>query len=157
MNLEPKNIAVTSPSANSLPSTSTQSFEEAVSNEAAKKNLGKKWEKLGKYTQWKLFKVYMHENEITNGELFSRMKSMISEGRTGQFVTYDIAQQKVVNIDFKHEVFIRERSKKKKLQVQLAQAQEEENIKRLEAEINGRVILPDNIEIIQEEEVIVEP
>ncbi len=138
------------------PSTSIQSFEEAVSNEAAKKNLKLKWEKLPKYTQWKLFKAYMHENEITNGDLFSRMKSMISEKRTDPFVTYNIVEQKVVNVDFKHEVFIRERSKKKKLQVQLAQAEEEENIKKLEAEINGLLIVPDNIEIIKEEEVLVD-
>lgn len=136
------------------PSTSIQSFEEAVSNEAAKKNLKLKWEKLPKYTQWKLFKAYMHENEITNGDLFSRMKSMISEKRTDPFVTYNIVEQKVVNVDFKHEVFIRERSKKKKLQVQLAQAEEEENIKKLEAEINGLLILPDNIEIIKEEVIV---
>jgi hypothetical protein len=137
------------------PSTSIQSFEEAVSNEAAKKNLKLKWEKLPKYTQWKLFKAYMHENEITNGDLFKRMKSMISEKRTDPFVTYNIVDQKVENVDFKHEVFIRERSKKKKLQVQLAQAQEEQSIQQLEAEINGLLILPHNIEIIKEEEVIV--
>jgi DNA polymerase elongation subunit (family B) len=137
-------------------STSLQSFEEAVSNEAAKKNLKLKWEKLPKYTQWKLFKAYMHENEITNGDLFKRMKSMISEKKTDLFVTYNIAEQKVENVDFKHEVFIRERSKKKKLQVQLAQAQEEQSIQQLEAELNGLIIVPDNIEIIKEEEVIVD-
>lgn len=137
-------------------STSIQSFEEAVSNEAAKKNLKLKWEKLPKYTQWKLFKAYMHEHDITNGDLFKRMKSMISEKRTDPFVTYNIADQKVENVDFKHEVFIRERSKKKKLQVQLAQSQEEQSIQQLEAEINGLLIVPDNIEIIKEEEVVVE-
>jgi hypothetical protein len=135
---------------------SVQSFEEAVSNEAAKKNLKLKWDKLPKYTQWKLFKAYMHENEITDGNLFKRMKSMISEKRTEPFVTYNIAEQKVTNVDFKHEVFIRERSKKKKLQVQLAQAQEEQNIQQLEAEINGLSIIPDNIEVIKEDEVQVD-
>lgn len=131
-------------------SNSVQSFEEAVSNEAAKKNLKLKWDKLPKYTQWKLFKAYMHENEITDGNLFKRMKSMISEKRTEPFVTYSIVEQKVTHVDFKHEVFIRERSKKKKLQVQLAQAQEEQNIQQLEAEINGLSIIPNNTEIIQE-------
>jgi hypothetical protein len=135
---------------------SVQSFEEAVSNEAAKKNLKLKWDKLPKYTQWKLFKAYMHENEITDGNLFKRMKSMISEKRTEPFVTYNIAEQKVTHVDFKHEVFIRERSKKKKLQVQLAQALEEQNIQQLEAEINGLSITPDNIEVIQEDEVKVD-
>ena len=133
-----------------------QSFEEAVSNEAAKKNLKLKWDKLPKYTQWKLFKAYMHEHEITDGNLFKRMKSMISEKRTDPFVTYSIAEQKVTHVDFKHEVFIRERSKKKKLQVQLAQAQEEEKVKQLEAEISGLSIIPNNIEIIQEDEVQVD-
>jgi hypothetical protein len=133
-----------------------QSFEEAVSNEAAKKNKNLKWDKLPKYTQWKLFKAYMHENEITDGNHFKRMKSMISEKRTEPFVTYNVNEQKVTNVDFKHEVFIRERSKKKKLLVQLAQADEEHKIKELEAEINGLSILPENIEIINEEQVIVE-
>lgn len=133
-----------------------QSFEEAVSNEAAKKNLKLKWDKLPKYTQWKLFKAYMHENKITDGNLFKRMKSMISEKRTDPFVTYSIVEQKVTHVDFKHEVFIRERSKKKKLQVQLAQAQEEQRVQQLEAEINGLSVIPDNIEIIQENEVQVD-
>lgn len=137
-------------------SSSVQSFEEAVSHEAAKKNQKLKWDKLPKYTQWKLFKAYMHENEITDGNLFKRMKSMISEKRTEPFVTYNIAEQKVTHVDFKHEVFIRERSKKKKLQVQLAQAQEEQKVKQLEAEMNGLSILPENIEVIQEEELQVE-
>lgn len=137
-------------------STSVQSFEEAVSNEAARKNTNVKWDKLPKYTQWKLFKAYMHENEITNGDLFKRMKSMISEKRTDPFVTYNIVEQRVEHVDFKHEVFIRERSKKKKLQVQLVQAQEEQKIKQLEAELNGLSIIPDNIEILKEEEVFIE-
>lgn len=135
---------------------SIQSFEEAVSNEAAKKNLKLKWDKLPKYTQWKLFKAYMHDNEITDGNLFKRMKSMISEKRTDPFVTYSIVEQRITHVDFKHEVFIRERSKKKKLQVQLAQAQEEQKVQQLEAEINGLSIIPDNIEIIQENEVKVD-
>ena len=129
------------------------SFEQAVSNEALKKNKNLKWDKLPKYNQWKLFKAYMHENEITDGNLFKRMKSMISEKRTDAFVTYDVANQKVTNVDFKHEVFIRERSKKKKLQVQLAQASEEQKVKQLEAEINGLSLLPETIEVLQEEEV----
>lgn len=137
-------------------SNSAQSFEEAVSNEAAKKNLKLKWDKLPKYTQWKLFKAYMHENEITDGNLFKRMKSMISEKRTDPFVTYSIAEQKVTHVDFKHEVFIRERSKKKKLQVQLAQAEEEQKVQQLEAEINGLSIVPENVEIINEEKVKVD-
>lgn len=137
-------------------SNSVQSFEEAVSNEAAKKNVKLKWDKLPKYTQWKLFKAYMHENEITDGNLFKRMKSMISEKRTEPFVTYNIVEQKITHVDFKHEVFIRERSKKKKLQVQLAQSQEEEKVKLLEAEINGLSILPDTIEVVQEEAVQIE-
>jgi DNA polymerase elongation subunit (family B) len=132
------------------------SFETAVSNEAAKKNRNLKWEKLPKYTQWKLFKTYMHENKITEGDLFKRMKSMISEKRTDVFVTYDIATQQVTNVDFKHEVFIRERSKKKKLQVQLAQASEEQKVKELEAEINGLSLLPDTVEVVEEEEVHIE-
>jgi len=137
-------------------SNSVQSFEEAVSNDAAKKNTNVKWDKLPKYTQWKLFKAYMHENKITNGDLFKRMKSMISEKRTEPFVTYNVAEQRIENVDFKHEVFIRERSKKKKLQVQLAQAQEEQKIKQLEAEIQGLSIIPDNIEVLKEEEVLIE-
>lgn len=133
-----------------------QTFEEAVSNEAAKKTKNVKWDKLPKYNQWKLFKAYMHENKITDGNLFKRMKSMISEKRTEPFVTYNVAEQKITHVDFKHEVFIRERSKKKKLQVQLAQAQEEQRIKMLEAEINGLSVTPNNIEILHEEEVLVE-
>lgn len=129
------------------------SFEQAVSNEALKKNKNLKWDKLPKYNQWKLFKAYMHENEITDGNLFKRMKSMISEKRTDAFVTYDVANQKVTNVDFKHEVFIRERSKKKKLQVQLAQASEEQKVKQLEAEINGLSLLPETVEVLQEEDV----
>lgn len=133
--------------------TTCQSFEEAVSNDAAKKNKNVKWDKLPKYTQWKLFKAYMHENNFTDGNLFKRMKSMISEKRTEPFVTYNVNEQKVTHVDFKHEVFIRERSKKKKLKVQLEQAEEELKIKQLEAEINGLKILPETLEVVQEEEV----
>ena len=97
----------------------------------------------------------MHENEITDGNLFKRMKSMISEKRTDVFITYDVTTQKVTHVDFKHEVFIRERSKKKKLQVQLAQAAEEENIKKLEAEIGGLSVAPENVEVVYEESITI--
>lgn len=143
-------------STNDAVATAETSFETAVSNEAAKKNKNLKWDKLPKYTQWKLFKTYMHENKITDGNLFKRMKSMISEKRTDVFVTYDVATQKVTCVDFKHEVFIRERSKKKKLQVQLEQASEEQKVKQLEAEINGLSLLPDTVEVVEEEEVHIE-
>lgn len=135
---------------NTVPSMES-AFDTAVSKEASDKNKNLKWDKLPKYTQWKLFKAYMHEHKITDGNLFKRMKSMISEKKTDVFVTYDVTSQKVTDVDFKHEVFIRERSKKKKLQVQLAQAAEEEQIKTLEAEISGLSIIPDNIEVVHEE------
>jgi hypothetical protein len=109
------------------------------------------WEKLSKFVQWKLFKAYMHENDITDGALFKRMKSMISEKRTNPFVFFDAELQKIVNIDFKHEVFIRERSKKGKLKVQLAQSKQEQDTKALEAAINGVSIYDDNMEVIEEE------
>jgi hypothetical protein len=131
------------------------SFETAVANDAAKKNKNVKWEKLAKYTQWKLFKAYMHEKEITDGNLFKRMKSLISEKKTDAFVTYSITEQKVTDVDFKHEVFIRERSKKKKLLAQVAQAQEQEKLDDLELRISGLSVLSDNIEIIEEVEVSV--
>lgn len=136
--------------------TTETSFETAVSNEATKKNKNLKWDKLPKYNQWKLFKAYMHDNKITDGNLFKRMKSMISEKRTDAFVTYDVASQTITNVDFKHEVFIRERSKKKKLQVQLLQATEEQKVKTLEAEINGLSLLPETIEVVAEEELHIE-
>lgn len=128
----------------------TSSFEQAVAKEATNKNKKLKWDKLPKYNQWKLFKAYMHENEITDGNLFKRMRSMISEKRTDAFITYDVTSQKVTDVDFKHEVFIRERSKKKKLQVQLAQAQEEEKMLQLEAEINGLKFGNESIEVVSE-------
>ena len=137
-------------------SATETSFEVAVSNEAAKKNVNLKWDKLPKYSQWKLFKAYMHENNITDGNLFKRMKSMISEKRTDAFVSYDVGTQKITHVDFKHEVFIRERSKKRKLQVQLAQAIEEHNVKQLEAEIQGLRILPETIEVVEEDTVHIE-
>jgi hypothetical protein len=40
--------------------------------------------------------------------------------------------------------------------VQLAQASEERKIKELEAEINGLSLLPDTVEIVEEEEVHIE-
>lgn len=134
---------------------STTSFEQAVAKEASDKNKKLKWDKLPKYNQWKIFKAYMHEHEITDGNLFKKMKSMISEKRTDAFVTYDVASQKISDIDFKHEVFIRERSKKKKLQVQLKQAVEEERVRQLEAEINGLQLAPDMVEVIEEREIVV--
>lgn len=132
------------------------SFDNAVSKEASDKNKNLKWDKLPKYTQWKLFKAYMHENNITDGNLFKRMRSMISEKRTDVFVSYDVSLQKITNVDFKHEVFIRERSKKKKLQVQLAQADEEEKVKNLEREIMGMKIESENVELIEEEIIVLE-
>lgn len=132
---------------------SEQSFDTAIANEATNKNKKLKWDKLPKYSQWKLFKSYMHENEITDGNLFKRMKSMISEKKTDAFVTYDIVTQCVTHVDFKHETFIRERSKKKKLQVQLAQAAEEEKVKKLEAELEGLSVAPENVEVVYEESI----
>lgn len=132
------------------------SFEQAVAKEASDKNKKLKWDKLPKYTQWKLFKAYMHENNITDGNLFKKMKSMISEKRTDAFVTYDVATQSVADVDFKHEIFIRERSKKKKLQVQLAQAKEEEKMLQLEAEINGLKLLNETVEVLSEQQVPVD-
>lgn len=126
-------------------------FEDSINKDANHKNKNVKWDKLPKYTQWKLFKAYMHDNKLTDGNLFKRMKSMISEKKTNAFVTYDVNNQKVVHVDFKHEVFIRERSKKKKLQVQLAQSKEEEAVKKLEAAINGVKIADENVEVIEEE------
>lgn len=137
------------------PSASVSSFESAVAKEANDKNKKLKWDKLPKYNQWKLFKAYMHENKITDGNLFKRMKSMISEKRTDAFVTYDITTQTITNVDFKHEVFIRERSKKKKAQVQRAQAEEEAKVKELEAAINGLVLstTTSNIEVVFEDDI----
>lgn len=72
------------------------------------------WDKLSKFVQWKLFKAFMHENNIQNGDYFKRMRSLISEKRTLGVITYDATNKKVTDVDFKHENFVRERSKKKK-------------------------------------------
>lgn len=109
------------------------------------------WDKLSKFVQWKLFTAYMHQHNLTDGNLFKRMRSMVSEKRTNAFVEFDIESQQIINVDFKHEVFIRERSKKGKLRVQLLHANEENKIKALEASINGLPLINENIEIIEEE------
>jgi major membrane immunogen (membrane-anchored lipoprotein) len=114
------------------------------------------WDKLSKFVQWKLFTAYMHENNLTDGNLFKRMRSMVSEKRTNPFVQFNVDEQKIIHVDFKHEVFIRERSKKGKLKVQVAQANEEAKIKALEASINGVSIFRENIEIIEEEHMRIE-
>lgn len=111
------------------------------------------WDKLSKFVQWKMFTVYMHENNLTDGNLFKRMRSMISEKRTNPFVQFDVEQQKILHVDFKHEVFIRERSKKGKLKVQLVQAHEEQKTKTLEAAINGMSMYEGDIEVIEEEHI----
>jgi hypothetical protein len=129
----------------------TNTFEDSINKDANHKNKNVKWDKLPKYTQWKLFKSFMHDNNLTDGNLFKRMKSMISEKKTNDFVTYDVNNQKVVHVDFKHEIFIRERSKKKKLQVQLAQSKEEDEVKKLEAAVNGLKIADENVEVLEEE------
>jgi hypothetical protein len=130
-----------------------QTFEMAVAKEASDRNRNLKWEKLPKFSQWKVFKAYMHENGLTDGRLFKKMRSMISEKRTETFVEYDVTSQKITNVDFKNEVFIRERSKKKKLQVQLANAVEEEDIKSLEAAISGLKMQSENVEVVFEDNV----
>ena len=111
------------------------------------------WDKLSKFVQWKMFTAYMHENKLTDGSLFKRMRSMVSEKRTNTFVHFDVEQQTILNVDFKHEVFIRERSKKGKLRVQLAQAKDEEFTKALEASINYEDHHLQNFEVIEEEHV----
>lgn len=115
------------------------------------------WDKLSKFVQWKLFTAYMHEHNLTDGNLFKRMRSMVSEKRTNAFVQFDVEEQKVIHVDFKHEVFIRERSKKGKLRVQLAQSNEEAKIKELEASINGQPLYGGNIEVIDEEHLTLDP
>ena len=72
------------------------------------------WNKLSKFVQWKLFKAYMHANNIQNGDYFKRMKSLVSEKKTVGVVTYDAINKTITHVDFKHENFVRERSKKKK-------------------------------------------
>jgi hypothetical protein len=114
------------------------------------------WDKLSKFVQWKLFTAYMHENNLTDGNLFKRMRSMVSEKRTSPFVQFNVDEQKITHVDFKHEVFIRERSKKGKLRVQVTQASEEAKIKALEASINGFQVFGDNIEVVEEEHLTIE-
>jgi hypothetical protein len=114
------------------------------------------WDKLSKFVQWKLFTTYMHENNLTDGNVFKRMRSMVSEKRTSPFVQFNVDEQKIIHVDFKHEVFIRERSKKGKLRVQVTQANEEAKIKALEASINGFQVFGDNIEVVEEEHLIIE-
>lgn len=133
-------------------SSSPQTFEQAVENDAQKKIKNVKWEKLPKFNQWKLFKLYMHENSITDGKLFKKMRSLISERRTDPFVSYDVPTQKITNVDFKHENFIRERSKKKKIQAQLAASAEEAKVKELEAGLQGLDISP-NLEVVTEDKI----
>ena len=50
--------------------STSASFDQAITQEATKKNKNLKWDKLPKYTQWKLFKAFMHKNEITNGTAY---------------------------------------------------------------------------------------
>lgn len=114
------------------------------------------WDKLSKFVQWKFFTAYMHEHNLTDGNLFKRMRSMVSEKRTNAFVQFDVEEQKIIHVDFKHEIFIRERSKKGKLRVQLAQSNEEAKIKELEASINGQPLYGGNIEVIDEEHLTLE-
>ena len=114
------------------------------------------WDKLSKFVQWKLFTAYMHENNLTDGNLFKRMRSMVSEKRTNPFVEFNVDEQKIIHVDFKHEVFIRERSKKGKLRVQVTQANEEAKIKALEASIYGIHVFGGNIEIVEEEHLAIE-
>jgi hypothetical protein len=115
------------------------------------------WDKLSKFVQWKLFTAYMHENNLTDGNLFKRMRSMVSEKRTNPFVQFDVDEQKIIHVDFKHEVFIRERSKKGKLRVQVSHANEEAKIKALEASINGFPVFGENVEVVEEEHMNIEP
>ena len=130
---------------------------EIVVQEPTKQNKPKlAWNKLSKFVQWKLFTAYMHDNNITDGQLFKRMKSMISEKRTDPFVLFDIETQKIMSVDFKHEVFIRERSKKGKLRVQLAHAKDEAKLLELEAGIKGELLYSGNIEVIEEEHIPLE-
>lgn len=129
----------------------TTSFDQAIEAELQKKHKNVKWEKLPKFNQWKLFKAYMHENKITDGNLFKKMKSLISEKRTDAFVTYDVLLQKVTHIDFKHEHFIRERSKKKKIHVQMESQSQQKLIEELESKIQGLDV--ENLEVLSEIEI----
>lgn len=104
------------------------------------------WVKLSKFVQWKLFKAYMHENNIQNGDYFKRMKSLISEKRTQGVITYDAENKKVVGVDFKHENFIRERSKKKKQRQIILNAMLEQEEPEVEVVVEEEVILCDQNE-----------
>jgi hypothetical protein len=132
-------------------SEETSSFDQAIEAESLKKHKNVKWDKLAKFNQWKLFKAYMHENNITDGNLFKKMKSLISEKRTDAFVTYDVLLQKVTHVDFKHEHFIRERSKKKKYQVQMEAQSQQKRIEELENKIQGLDV--ENLEVLSEVEI----
>lgn len=90
------------------------------------------WAKLSKYVQSKMFKAYMHANSIQNGEYFKKMKSLISEGKSKHVVTYDPESKKVILVDFKHELFVRERSKKKKVAQIVTQSLKEQDEETLE-------------------------
>lgn len=90
------------------------------------------WAKLSKYVQSKYFKSYMHENNIQNGDYFKKMKSLISEGKSKHVVQYDPENKKVIMVDFKHELFVRERSKKKKIAQIIEQSKREQNTDELE-------------------------
>lgn len=90
------------------------------------------WVKLSKYVQSKHFKAFMHENNIQTGEYFKKMKSLISEGKSKHVVTYDPDLKKVISVDFKHEMFVKERSKKKKVAQIIKQAQMEQDIEDVE-------------------------
>jgi len=84
------------------------------------------WAKLSKYVQSKHFKAFMHDNNIQTGEYFKKMKSLISEGKSKHVVTYDPENKKVIAVDFKHELFVKERSKKKKVAQIIKQARIEQ-------------------------------
>lgn len=96
------------------------------------------WANLSKYVQSKYFKTYMHENNIQNGEYFKKMKSLISEGKSKHVVKYDQETKKVVGVDFKHELFVKERSKKKKLAQVIEQSKKEQEVEHVEV-INEEV------------------
>lgn len=96
------------------------------------------WANLSKYVQSKYFKAYMHENNIQNGDYFKKMKSLISEGKSKHVVKYDQETKKVIWVDFKHELFVRERSKKKKLAQVIEQSKKEQEVEHVEV-INEEV------------------
>lgn len=104
------------------------------------------WNKLSKFVQWKLFKAYMHNNNIQNGDYFKKMRSLISEKRTTGVVTYDAQNKTIVNVDFKHENFVRERSKKKKQRQVITNAMLEQAEPEYEVLDEEQVILFDQSE-----------